>query len=134
VIHTWDEGPVGQRKIPKCINCGQEQKEEVDMAKEFTEEQKAARREYQRQWRANLSPEKLEKIQEKASARYHKRKGQTKKSLVRVQKTLAPREVKTVGPDGQEMVFIGTQSLIAPAKEIRVELVYTLTAAKILKE
>jgi uncharacterized protein YijF (DUF1287 family) len=134
VIDTWDEGPFGQRKIPKCINCGREHQEGVDMARELTEEQKAEKREYQRQWRENLSPEKKEERRKKALARYLKRKGQTKKSLVKVPKTLAPREVNAVGPDGQQMVFIGTQSLIAPAKEIRVELVYTLTAAKILKE
>ena len=104
------------------------------MGKELTEEQKAAKREYQRQWRANLSPDELAELHKKAAARYQKNKGQAKKSLVKVQKSLAPREVKAVGPDGQQMLFIGTQSLIAPAKEIRVELVYTLTAAKILKE
>lgn len=61
------------------------------------------------------------------------RTGSKRKTSIRARRNLVSRTVKAVGPQGEEMVFIGTQGLIGPAKEIRVELVYTLTAAKILK-
>jgi hypothetical protein len=35
---------------------------------------------------------------------------------------------------GEDLVFISTAGLISPAREIRVELVYQLTGAKIVRE
>ncbi len=63
------------------------------------------------------------------------REGNKKKKFIpEKRRSSLPQKIKATGADGQELVFIGTQALLNPAKEIRVELVYTLTEAKIVKE
>ncbi len=59
--------------------------------------------------------------------------GTRTRALVKAPRPL-PEEIKQPGPDGKDLIFISTDRLISPVPEIRVELVYKLTRAKILRE
>lgn len=150
VIEMWDDGPFGQRLIPKCIMCGQDNGKGGGMA-EMTEEQKEARREFQRKWRAGLSEEKKEERRQKARDRYQKRKGgkAAKKAwttrraaptaaiaTARVSKDIMQKWLgsSTTGPNGENVSILSAEQLLSPAKFLRLELVYQLAGVKIIKE
>jgi hypothetical protein len=154
VIDVWDDVFPEESKIHKCISCGHEQLEGGNMA-EMTEEQKAAKLEYQREYRKRhpLTEEQKAKRAARAKERFHERKGsraakkewKTRKRTARPSRRAVPasagaivegkvKDVLKALPGGKPSFYLPIEGLFLPAQEVRIELVYQLAGVKIVKE